>query len=181
MWMAGRIKEAMQMIVKNTEIIRSSGAGTLLLTCPICYRIFKERYKLDGIRIVHHTEFIDELISQGRLRVSAGDRKYVYHDPCELGRGCGIYEQPRNVLRHAGTLVEAAKNRKESICCGGSVGSLSLGLEKRRVITENALSNLTVASPDVIVTACPLCLNTFGRYADRKVEDLAETVDRNAS
>ena len=38
-----------------------------------------------------------------------------------------------------------------------------------------------MASPDVIVTACPLCLNTFGRYADRKVEDLAETVDRNAS
>ena len=168
------------MIVKNTEVIRSSGADTLLLTCPICYRIFKERYKLDGIRIVHHTEFIDELISQGRLRVSAGDQTYVYHDPCELGRGCGIYEQPRNVLRHAGTLVEAAKSRKESICCGGSVGSLSLGLEKRRVMTENALSNLTVASPDVIVTACPLCLNTFGRYADRKVEDLAETVDRNA-
>ena len=181
MWMAGRIKEAMQMIVKNTEIIRSSGADTLLLTCPICYRIFKERYKLDGIRIVHHTEFIDELIAQGRLRVSAGDRTYVYHDPCELGRGCGIYEQPRNVLRHAGTLVEAAKNRKESICCGGSVGSLSLGLDKRRVMTENALSNLTVASPDVIVTACPLCLNTFARYADRKVEDLAETVDRNTA
>ena len=85
------------------------------------------------------------------------------------------------MLRHAGTLVEAAKNRKESICCGGSVGSLSLGLEKRRVMTENALGNLTVASPDVIVTACPLCLNTFGRYADRKVEDLAETVDRNAA
>ena len=48
-------------------------------------------------------------------------------------------------------------------------------------MTENALSNLTVASPDVIVTACPLCLNTFVRYADRKVEDLAETVDRNTA
>ncbi len=181
MWMAGRFDQARQMVQKNTEIIRNSGADTLLLTCPICYRIFKEKYKLDGIRIVHHTEFLDSLISEGRLKVRKDARVYVYHDPCELGRGSGIYEQPRNVLLRAGTLAEAAKNRKESICCGGSVGSLSLGFDKRRTLTENALNNLTAASPDVIVTACPLCLNTFGRYADRKVEDIAETIDRNTS
>ena len=181
MWMAGRFDQAKQMVEKNTEIIMGSGAGTLLLTCPICYRIFKERYRLDGIRIVHHTEFIDSLISEGRLKVRKDSRKYVYHDPCELGRGSGIYEQPRNVLLRAGTLVEAAKNRKESICCGGSVGSLSLSFDKRKALTENALNNLTAASPDVIVTACPLCLSTFSRYADRKVEDIAETIDRNTS
>ena len=181
MWMAGRFDQAKQMMEKNTEIIMGSGADTLLLTCPICYRIFKERYRLDGIRIVHHTEFIDSLISEGRLKVRKDSRKYVYHDPCELGRGSGIYEQPRNAILRAGTLVEAAKNRKESICCGGSVGSLTLGFDKRKALTENALNNLTVASPDVIVTACPLCLNTFGRYADRKVEDIAETIDRNTS
>lgn len=181
MWMAGRFDQAKQMVEKNTEIIMGSGADTLLLTCPICYRIFKERYRLDGIRIVHHTEFIDSLISEGRLKVRKDSRKYVYHDPCELGRGSGIYEQPRNAILRAGTLVEAAKNRKESICCGGSVGSLTLGFDKRKALTENALNNLTVASPDVIVTACPLCLNTFGRYADRKAEDIAETIDRNTS
>lgn len=181
MWMAGRFDQAKQMVEKNTEIIMGSGADTLLLTCPICYRIFKERYRLDGIRIVHHTEFIDSLISEGRLKVRKDSRKYVYHDPCELGRGSGIYEQPRNAILRAGTLVEAAKNRKESICCGGSVGSLTLGFDKRKALTENALNNLTIASPDVIVTACPLCLNTFGRYADRKVEDIAETIDRNTS
>lgn len=179
MWMAGRIDQARQMMKKNTEIILGSGADTLLLTCPICYRIFKEKYRLDGIRIVHHTEFIEGLVSSGRLALGAEESTFVYHDPCELGRGCGIYEQPRNVLRKVGSLVEAEKNRRESICCGGSVGSLTLGFDKRRVITQNALDNLTVASPDVIVTACPLCLDTFRRYADRKVEDIAETVDRN--
>ena len=181
MWMAGRFDQARQMVAKNTEIIMNSGAGTLLLSCPICYRIFKEKYRLEGIRIVHHTEFIDSLISEGRLKMRKNPEKYVYHDPCELGRGSGIYEQPRNVLLRAGTLVEAAKNRKESICCGGSVGSLSLGFDKRKALTENALNNLTAASPDIIVTACPLCLSTFSRYADRKVEDIAETVDRNTS
>ncbi|MBO8479443.1 MAG: (Fe-S)-binding protein [Bacteroidetes bacterium] len=181
MWMAGRFDQARQMMEKNTAIIMDSGADTLLLTCPICYRIFKEKYRLDGVKVVHHTEFIDGLISEGRLKVEHGQAKYVFHDPCELGRGCGIYEQPRNVLLRAGTLVEAAKNRKESICCGGSVGSLTLGFDKRKPMTENALQNLTCASPDVIVTACPLCLDTFRRYSDRKVEDIAETIDRNTS
>ena len=181
MWMAGRFDQARQMVAKNTEIIMNSGADTLLLSCPICYRIFKKKYRLEGIRIVHHTEFIDSLISEGRLKMRKNPEKYVYHDPCELGRGSGIYEQPRNVLLRAGTLVEAAKNRKESICCGGSIGSLSLGFDKRKALTENALNNLTAASPDIIVTACPLCLSTFSRSADRKVEDIAETVDRNTS
>lgn len=178
MLMAGRFDQAKQMVEKNTEIIMNSGADTLLLSCPICYKIFMEHYRLPGIRIIHHTQFMDELISSGRLKVRKDNIKYVFHDPCELGRGCGIYEQPRNVLSAAGMLVEAAKNRKESICCGGSLGSLTLSFEKRKAMTENAISNLTAASPDRIVTACPLCMNTFGRYADRPVEDIAQVVDR---
>ena len=178
MMMAGRFDQARDMIERNTRIIKDSGATTLLLTCPICYRIFKEKYHLDGIEIIHHTEYIDRLVRSGRLKISRDDRKYVYHDPCELGRGCGIYEQPREVLSCAGELVEAAKNRKESICCGGSLGSLTLGFDKRKAMTENALANLTVAAPDVIVTACPLCRSTFNRYADLPVEDIAETIDK---
>ena len=178
MMMAGRFDQAREMIERNTRIIKDSGATTLLLTCPICYRIFKEKYHLDGIEIIHHTEYIDRLVRCGSLKISRDDRKYVYHDPCELGRGCGIYEQPREVLSCAGELVEAAKNRKESICCGGSLGSLTLGFDKRKAMTENALANLTVAAPDVIVTACPLCRSTFNRYADLPVEDIAETIDK---
>ncbi len=83
------------------------------------------------------------------------------------------------MISEAGELVEAGKHHKESICCGGSLGSLSLGFDKRQPMTENALNNLTSASPDVIVTACPLCLSTFSRYADRPVEDIAETIDKN--
>ena len=177
MMMAGRLDQARQMIDKNTEIIMSSGAHTLLLTCPICYRIFKGKYILPGIEVIHHTEYIARLISDGKLKIKKDDARYVFHDPCELGRGCGIYEQPREALSFAGNVVEAAKNRKESICCGGSLGSLTLGFEKRKAMTENALSNLVVQSPDVIVTACPLCRSTFSRYADRPVEDIAEIID----
>lgn len=174
MLIAGRKDAAEEMIRKNTEIIRSSGASILLVNCPICYRIFKENYSLDGMDILHHTEYIDRLMKEGRISIADTGLKYVYHDPCELGRGCGIYEQPRNVISEAGILVEGDLSGKESVCCGGSLGSLSLGFDKRKALTENALAHLTTESPDEIVTACPLCKSTFGRYADRPVRDIAE-------
>ena len=177
MMIAGREAQAEEMIAKNTAIIKASGADVLLLSCPICYKIFKEKYNLDGIEIVHHTEYFDRLINEGRLSVNEVGQRYVYHDPCELGRGCGIYDQPRNIVKAIGELVEARKSGKESICCGGSLGSLTLSFERRKALTENALNNLTIASPDTIVTACPLCRSTFNRYADRPVRDIAELLD----
>ena len=177
MLMAGRKDPAKEMIRKNTNIIKSSGATTLLLSCPICLKVFKEEYELDGIEIIHHTEFMDRLIAEGRLHVESSEVRYAYHDPCELGRGCGVYEQPRRVVAAAGQLVEGAKSGKESICCGGSLGSLSLGFEQRKLMTENAINNLTADNPDAIVTACPLCKTTFGRYADRPVVDIVEVID----
>ena len=177
MLMAGRKDPAKEMIRKNTNIIKASGATTLLLSCPICLKVFKEEYELEGIEIIHHSEYMDRLIAEGRLHVESSDVRYAYHNPCELGRGCGIYEQPRRVVAAAGQLVEGAKSGKESICCGGSLGSLSLGFEQRKLMTENAINNLTADNPDAIVTACPLCKTTFGRYADRPVVDIVEVID----
>ena len=176
--MAGRTEQARELIAKNVEIIRASGCDTLLLSCPICYRVFKEEYPLEGIRVVHHSVFFQELIAAGQLPVQREEGlRLVWHDPCELGRGCGIYEQPRQALAAAGELVEAGKHHAESICCGGSLGSLSLSFEQRRPMTQNALDDLTLANPDQIVTGCPLCLATFTRLADRPVRDLAEILD----
>ena len=178
--MAGRTEQARELIAKNVEIIRASGCDTLLLSCPICYRVFKEDYPLEGIRVVHHSVFFQELIAAGKLPVQREDGlRLVWHDPCELGRGCGIYEQPRAALAAAGEVVEAGKNHAESICCGGSLGSLSLSFEQRRPMTQNALDNLTVADPDQIVTGCPLCLATFVRAADRPVRDIAEVLNEH--
>ena len=181
MMTAGRKDAAQQMIEKNTEIIRSSGASVLLLSCPICYRIFKQDYRLGGIEILHHSEYIDRLISEKKIDVTISDLRYAYHDPCELGRGCGIYTEPRKVVASAGVLVEGDKKGTESICCGGSLGSLSLSDDQRRRLTENALSNLTVASPDAVVTACPLCKSTFNRYSGVPVMDIAEIIVRHTN
>ena len=149
--LAGRNEQAQEMIRKNTELIRQSGATTLLLSCPICYKVFRENYDLKGIRIVHYTEYFDELMRLGRINIKNSGEKIVYHDPCELGRGCKVYKEPRRVLGAAGELVEAEKHHDESICCGGSLGSLTLSYEDRKDITLHSLDNLMYASPERIV------------------------------
>lgn len=173
---SGRKEAAMQLIEKNTELIRSTGATILLLSCPICYRIYKEKYDLEGIRVMHHSEFIDQLAASGRLHLKKSSIRYVYHDPCDLGRGCGIYEQPRSLINRVGTLVKAAQEKDQSICCGGSLGSITLNFEQRGQIAESAIRSLTAENPDAIVTGCPLCKSTFARHGKKPVKDIAEIV-----
>ena len=175
---AGRSEEAMAMVRKNEKLILDSGAETLVVSCPICYRMFNENYDLPGVRVVHYSVYFDELVKSGRLRLAKSDICYVYHDPCELGRGCGIYDEPRRLIGQAAYISEAAKNRKESVCCGGSLGSLSLSFRQREKITRASLENLCAAPSDAIATACPLCQATLSRYSDRPVRDIAEIIDR---
>lgn len=175
--LAGRTDAAAKAIAANKKMIEESGCKTLVLSCPICYKVFKEEYGLQGVRIVHYTEYFKELIESGRLEAGRSEEKIVYHDPCELGRGCKVYDEPRAVLDKVGNLVKAGHEREESLCCGGSLGSLTLNHYDRTKITQAAVRDLMTESPDAIVTACPLCLKTFGEQSPVPVRDFAEIVD----
>ena len=177
LFLSGRTHEAEELVKKNTEMIKASGAQILLVSCPICYKMFTEKYDLGDIQVVHYVDFFNDLIQQGKVQVNKSDITYVYHDPCELGRGAGMYEQPRQLIGMIAGIAEAKKNRKESVCCGGSLGSLTLDFHQRELITKGSLENLYSSHADAIATACPLCKTTFARYSDRPVKDLAEIVD----
>ena len=179
--LAGKTNAAYETISANRKMILGSGCRTLVLSCPICYKIFKDEYALEGVEVLHYTQFIKRLVDEGKLKLTAGDERIVYHDPCELGRGCGVYKEPREVLAQAGTPVKAAKEGDESICCGGSLGSLTLDTRDRAKITESSVANLLANNPQTIVTACPLCLKTFSESVPEtvKVQDFAETVSRH--
>ena len=182
--LAGRTEAAAAVIEANKKMIEESGCDTLVLSCPICYKIFKEEYGLEGIKVVHYTQFINELIASGKLNVQNKGERIVYHDPCELGRGCGVYLEPRAALGQVGNLVKASKEYDESICCGGSLGSLTLDSRDRSKISEASLDSLLANDPQTIVTACPLCLKTFSEAVsnskepikDVKVKDFAEVI-----
>jgi len=173
--LAGRDKEARELITYNSEVIYNSGASMLVTSCPICYKVFKESYYLD-VEVLHHTQFIDMLIEEGSLRPGFMNKKVVYHDPCELGRGSGIYDEPRNVLGYIADLQHVEEEESHSLCCGGSLANFSISSEKRGLIAENAIKTLTKDSPSTIVTACPLCKKTFSRMSPVKVADIAELV-----
>ena len=179
MMLTGKIKEAKALIDKNTELIKNSGAKRLVLSCPICYKVFKEEYKLDGIEILHHTQYINELIENDRISLDRSDKHYVYHDPCELGRAFGIYDEPRNIIDNIGLLTPPKSDRDMAVCCGGSIGSLTMTLEERDEITSNSIKDLMHNNPEEIVTACPLCQKTFARKSPVKVKDIAEIVVEN--
>lgn len=63
-----------------------------------------------------------------------------------------------------------------SVCCGGSVGSLTLSQEDRIPITQASVQNMLYSKPDRIVTACPLCHKTYARYSPVPVVDFAEAL-----
>ena len=176
MLLSGKTAEARAMMAKNTELIKQSGATKLVLSCPICYKVFKEEYHLEGVEILHHTQYIDALLKQGKLKVGKNDVNYVYHDPCELGRAFGGYDEPREVIENVGNLRKAKSEKELSICCGGSLGSFNLTQKERDEITENSVADLMFNQPDEIVTACPLCLKTFARKSPVAVKDIAEVV-----
>ena len=103
----------------NEQIIRKAGISTLLVSCAECYYTFEELYKLEGIKIQHISQFIDQ--HQSKLEFKENLTKVTYHDPCRLGRFMKEYESSRNVLKNTGaSLIELANNRKNTICCGVS-------------------------------------------------------------
>jgi len=173
--LAGRTEAANELIEKNKEMIIASGAKTLLVSCPICYKIFKETYQLP-IEVEHHSVYLYRLLEQGKLKLSAGAEEWVYHDPCELGRGSNIYKQPRRLLNKLGTLQHISEGQSKSLCCGGSLGTLSLSRQKKLSITKEALGILTQNNPKKIITACPLCQKTFAQLSSIPVVDIAQVV-----
>ena len=177
--LAGLQEAAKQLVAENTLKIKNSGAKILVTSCPICYKVFNEDYKLEGLQVLHHSVFIDNLVKEGKLVLRPTELKAVYHDPCELGRGSGIYEQPRNVLKQIAEVADVAKERINSLCCGGSIGDLAMNAVQRNAIRDNALNILCESQPDILVTACPLCKKTFDSGNSVVVKDIAEVVAEN--
>ena len=173
--LAGRDREARELINHNSDIIWKSGAQILVASCPICYKVFRESYYLEA-RVMHHSEFINLLIEEGSLRLGYLHKKVAYHDPCELGRGSGIYEEPRAVISYVAELQSSAQEANMSLCCGGSLGNLTLSSGKRAMIAADAVRTLTLCSPDELITACPLCKKTFVQVTKTKISDIAELV-----
>jgi Fe-S oxidoreductase len=178
---------AQTLITENVATLNGYGIKKILVTCPHCLQSLGKEYKQFGgdFEVIHHTRFLMDLIEQGKLRLSAEQkRKVVYHDPCYLGRYNDEYEAPRGMIDAlpGARRLEMERSRSRSFCCGAGGGRMWMEeREGKRVNLERTDQALAVA-PDVIGTSCPFCLTmlTDGvkeRAADGvQVKDLAELI-----
>lgn len=177
----GQYDAAQKLVEYNRERIITSGAKKLVVSCPICYKVFNEDYALSGIAVQHHSEFLLDMVVNQKLSVSKIPVKIIYHDPCELGRGSGIYHQPRLLLDEIGELISTSNEKEKSLCCGGSLGNIKIPMKDRNKITNYALDEYLTYKPDILATACPLCKKTFSKRNDVSVYDLSEIVSLSLS
>jgi Fe-S oxidoreductase len=173
--LAGQDREARELINFNSQMIWKSGARTLVTSCPICYKVFKESYYLD-VEVLHHTQFIKKLIDDGLVKMNFLRKKVVYHSPCELGRGSGVYEEPKDVLRYVARLEKSKFEDGNSLCCGGSLANMKISSADKKKIALDTTIELTRNNPDILATACPLCKKTFSGVTETRVADISEIV-----
>jgi Fe-S oxidoreductase len=174
MMLAGMRAQAEELIRKNKQTIKQSGARLIVTSCPICYKIFKEEYKLN-IQVLHHTQFLEMLLSSGRIAVTKSELQVAYHDPCELGRGSGIYEEPRKIIRKLANLNERTNIRSEASCCGGSIANTMLSSREQKRLVSETINKLISPTTDAIITSCPLCKKTFNKAGSwYEIMDIAE-------
>jgi Fe-S oxidoreductase len=173
--LAGQDREARELINHNSQLIWKSGAHTIVTSCPICYKVFKESYYLD-VEVLHHSQFIKNLIEDGSLKLSFLHRKVTYHTPCDLGRGSGVYNEPKDVLRHVARLQETDFEDENSLCCGGSLGNMKISSRQKSMIAHDVATELTNGNPDILATSCPLCKKTLSAATTTRVADISEIV-----
>ena len=177
------------MAAQNIEVLNGYGVRQIVATCPHCFNTLKNEYpELGGkYEVVHHSQFLAQLIREGRLRVAdkVAARSLTYHDSCYIGRGNDIYEAPREVLDALrADIREMGRVKQNGLCCGAGGAQMFKEDEPgdKRINTERTEEALATGA-DTVAVNCPFCLTmmTDGvtaaeRQDDVMVYDLAELI-----
>ena len=146
----------------NLEMIRASGAKTVIFSCPEGYVTFKNYYpKHFGalpFEVIHMTEFLARELPKTGLAFQASSAETVtYHDPCRLGRLAGIFEAPRQLLGMLPEIkqVEMERNRENALCCGTSAWMECSSYSK--AIQTERMQEAIQTGAQTLITACPKC------------------------
>ena len=151
---------------ENIKTFVDHGVKKILVSSPHCYHTFKNEYSefMVNFEVVHISQFLFELLKEGRLELSGEyGKKVTYHDPCYLGRHNGIYEEPREVLKKIPGLElnEMPDSRRDSLCCGGGGGRIWMETLKGERFSDLRLEQASGVGAEVLVTSCPYCITHF--------------------
>jgi Fe-S oxidoreductase len=167
----------------NLEALIEAGVKTIVITCGSCRRIWGEYLKTTGMELqaLHGAEYISRLLAQGRLSFSKRiDVKVTYHDSCHLGRGAGVYDEPRRILRAIPgvQLIEMERNRRWSWCCGGGGGVPEADPQLAAWSAAERMREAAATGADLMLTSSALCQRSFGALnpSSLPAQDLFEFV-----
>jgi Fe-S oxidoreductase len=154
---------------KNMELILATGAKTVITGCPYCFRTFnnKPQYaelRERGVQVVHMSQFL------GNFDFGPGtDQRVTYHDPCDLGRHCGIYEEPRETIRKiAPNFVEMPHHHADSLCCGAGGGVRGAFAKNSIAMARRRLQEVDEIGAEVVLTECNSCVHNLSNAKLRK-------------
>ncbi len=174
----------------NIMVMNGYGVKRIVTACPHCFNTLKNEYPVLGgnYEVLHHTQFINALMKEGRIKVEGGSfkgKRITFHDPCYLGRGNGEYEAPREVLlKLDAALVELKRSKQNGLCCGAGGAQMFKEAEpgNREVNIERSEEALA-ASPNIIAAGCPFCntmltdgVKHFNKEGEVQVKDVAELI-----
>ena len=153
----------------NVERILATGAKTVISGCPYCFRTFNERaqyaeLKEKGVTCIHVSQFLKDF----DLGVTT-DKRVTYHDPCDLGRHCGIFDEPRETIKKiAPNFVEMRHNREKALCCGAGGGVRGAFAANSIAMARRRLEEAEEAGVEVVLTECNSCVHNLANAKLRK-------------
>lgn len=166
--------------LQNIEVLNMYEIKKIVTACPHCFNTLKNEYpELGGTYdVVHHTQFLSELIQSGKLKLDIqGEKEKVsYHDSCYLGRVNEEYEAPRNIISFLkADLVEMKRNKSKGLCCGAGGAQMFKEEEPggKRVNIERTEEALETGARTILVN-CPFCMTMMsdGIKAKEKQDDI---------
>ena len=161
--MAGKEDDAKKYVEHNVKILESKNVERVITGCAGCYRMFRFEYpgilgRKPDFEVIHAVQYLNELLTSGKLKVEKGSEKIIYHDPCELGRLSGVIQEPREALSYiTSDLIEFDENGVDSKCCGGGGLLQAVDNEMRLNIVKEKLDEAVAKGAEILVSACPAC------------------------
>ena len=176
--------------LNNITNLNKYNIEKIVTMCPHCFNTLKNEYpELGGnYDVIHHTEFLNELLEEGRLISKKTNINITYHDSCYLGRGNKIYEAPRNLIKSLSKNLHEMKRKKENgLCCGAGGSQIFKESESGNVeINLERINDIQDVNPDTVAVACPFCMTMINdgvkeRNLDNKinVKDISEIIEEN--